>query len=463
MKRQKKNLVVVYAVLALLSLCLEILVCRSALAGQETIPHGSNSRAALTLEDLEKMAMQHNPTLVEAHADILASQGRKIQAGLYPNPVVGYEGREISSGPILRGGAHGFFVEQSIVTFGKLGLSRKVFFEEQAQAESVAAAQQQRVMNSVRLAYYEALGAQDLVQVRTDLANVAQRAVQTSQQLMNVGQADQPDMLEATVEAQRAQLDLLAAKNDQQRVWQQLAATVGDPSLALTPLAGSLEDSLAQIDKQQALERLLKDSPEVKLAEQGITRAEFDLKRAQAEPKPNLLIGGGLDYNRELLGEVGTKPVGWEGAVQVGVQVPIFDRNQGNIKTAAAELAHARSELDRVRLSLRSSFAPVFRDYSDALETTQRYRNDVLPQAQIAYDLYLGKYRQMAAAYPQVLIAQRTLFQLRENYVMALVSLHETASEIEGFLLQDGLSAPIAPGEPATVSPGIEVRPAGAP
>jgi len=126
-------------------------------------------------------------------------------------------------------------------------------------------------------------------------------------------------------------------------------------------------------------------------------------------------------------------------------------------------LAHARSELERIRLSLRSSFAPVFRDYSDAREAVERYQKEILPQAQKAYDLYLEKYRQMAAAYPQVLIAQRTLFQLRENYVMNLVKLRETATEIQGFLLVNGLAAPIAPGEPATVSPGIEVRPVGTP
>ncbi len=463
MMYQKKNFLPVFIAVIITLAAPAILAAQSAGTARQPGTQTTRPEAALTIEELEQMALQRNPTLAQAQADVRASQGRKIQAGLYPNPVIGYEGREISSGPIIRGGEHGFFVQQSIVTFGKLGLSRKVFAQEQAQAESVAAAQRQRVVNAVRLAYYEALGAQELVQVRNDLAGIARRAVQTSGQLLNVGQADQPDVLEASVEAQRAELDLVAAKNDQQRVWQQLAATVGNPSLPLTPLAGRLDDSLPQVDEQQALDKLLRDSPEVKLAEEGITRAELALKRAKIESRANIQVGAGLDYNRELLGEVGARPVGWEGSVQVGVQIPIFNRNQGNVKTAAAELAHARSELERVRLSLRSSFAPVFRDYSDALETTQRYQKEILPQAQKAYDLYLDKYREMAAAYPQVLIAQRTLFQLRENYVMNLVKLRERATEIQGFLLADGLATPIAPGEPATVSPGIEVRPPGTP
>ncbi|HEY7791717.1 MAG TPA: hypothetical protein VIC33_14465, partial [Vicinamibacterales bacterium] len=70
---------------------------------------------------------------------------------------------------------------------------------------------------------------------------------------------------------------------------------------------------------------------------------------------------------------------------------------------------------------------------------------------------YLQRYQEMAAAYPQVLIAQRTLFQLQEEYVQSLVSLRQAAATINGFLLTDGLAAPVGPGEPASVSPGVEV------
>src|SRR5258708_7695624 len=81
--------------------------------------------------------------------------------------------------------------------------------------------QRYRVLNAVELSYTEALGAQQLVELRTELAKIARDAAVTSKQLFNVGQADQPDVIEASVEAQRVELDLLAAQHDQQRVWQQ--------------------------------------------------------------------------------------------------------------------------------------------------------------------------------------------------------------------------------------------------
>src|SRR5690242_11109443 len=79
----------------------------------------------MRLEDLENIAMEKNPTLLQAEANIKAAQGRAKQAGLYPNPTVGPTGDEISPGPIIRGGEVGAFVQQEIVLGGKLGKSRR--------------------------------------------------------------------------------------------------------------------------------------------------------------------------------------------------------------------------------------------------------------------------------------------------------------------------------------------------
>jgi cobalt-zinc-cadmium efflux system outer membrane protein len=414
----------------------------------------------LTLADLEKLALAHNPTLAESRADVRASGGRKLQSGLYPNPTIGYEGREITGGDVYRGGEHGIFVEQSIVTGGKLRLSRQVFASEEAQAKAVAATQQARVINAVRLAYYQALAAQEQVDLRSKLADLSAEAAGVSGKLSNVGQADQPDVLEARIEAGRAALDLLAARADQERAWEDLAEVVGDPALAIRPLAGKLEEGLPQLDHAQALDTILASSPEVQAATLGVTRAEAALKRARAEKYPDIDVRAGVDYNRELLGSMG-QAVGWEGEAAVGLKIPVFNRNQGNIETAEAEVTHARQELERIKLALRAQFTGIFRDYATADETVRRYRNQILPDAEKAYQLYLAKYQQMAAAYPQVLIARRTLFQLREDYTRALATEWQAAIAIQGYLLTDGLAAPTAPGEPATVSPGVEVRPTG--
>jgi outer membrane protein, heavy metal efflux system len=55
----------------------------------------------------------------------------------------------------------------------------------------------------------------------------------------------------------------------------------------------------------------------------------------------------------------------------------------------------------------------------------------------------MTNYQRMAGAYPQVLISQRTLFQLEAEYVQALENAWQSALVIRGFGLMDGLSEPM--------------------
>jgi hypothetical protein len=84
------------------------------------------------------------------------------------------------------------------------------------------------------------------------------------------------------------------------------------------------------------------------------------------------------------------------------------------------------------------------------LRSADEYRVEILPRAEQAYRLYLDRFREMGAAYPQVLIAQRTLFQTAGRYLSALEEAHRAAIQIQGLLLVDGLEAPPVPGEGAT-------------
>jgi cobalt-zinc-cadmium efflux system outer membrane protein len=117
------------------------------------------------------------------------------------------------------------------------------------------------------------------------------------------------------------------------------------------------------------------------------------------------------------------------------VQIPIFNRNQGNVAAARADLDRSRLDVDRTKLMLRARLAVVYKEYQDAVATAERYRSTMLPKARQAYELYLNSFRQMAAAYPQALIAQRNLFQLQDGYVMALVTAWQRSVEIQGMLL----------------------------
>jgi cobalt-zinc-cadmium efflux system outer membrane protein len=408
-------------------------------ASTPSIQTSASAQKVMTLKELQQMALQHNPTLAQAAANIRVAEGRKKQAGLYPNPTVGYEGEQIRGGS-FRGGEQGFFIQQDIVTAGKLGLNRNVAEQDRKQTEVAAEEQKRRVLTNVKLAYIQTLAAQQTVELRENLRKLAQDAVETSHQLANVGQADAPDVLEAEVEEQKADLAVIQAEYSQQRLWNELAAVVGDPKLQTMRLDGNLEETSA-ISADDLVEKLVSDSTAVKIAELEVKKAETSLARAKHEPVPDLQIRAGMEENRELLDTTG-RPTGLQGFAEVGVQLPVFNRNQGDVAAARAQMERAQHEVDRVKLVLRERAAGVVQSYEYARTAATRYKEQMIPRAQKAYDMYRQKYQQMGAAYPQVLIAQRNLIELQVSYIHVLESFATNSAILEAQLLTDGLSAP---------------------
>ena len=421
-------------------LCFSWALLLVALPGRAQTP--APEQKTITLEELQQMALQNNPTFRQSAANIQAAEGRKKQSGLYPNPIVGYQGEQIRGGS-FHGGEQGFFVQQDIVLGGKLGLNRKIFDQELKQAETEAEEQKLRVVTNVRMSYIQALAAQQTLELRHNLSKLADDAVETSHQLANVGQADAPDVLESEVEAQQAQLAVTMAEQNQQRVWKALAAVVANPRLPLMKLEGKLEDT-ALVNADDLVEKIVNESPAARIAELGVKRAEAALARAKREPIPDLQLRGGMQQNGELLSD--GRAVGLQGFADVGVRIPIFNRNQGNIATAKADAERATREVERVKLVLRERAASVVQNYTFSQTAVDRYKNQMIPRAQKAYEMYTKKYQDMAAAYPQVLIAQRTLMQLEVSYVTALENFATSSLSLQSYLLTDGLEAPSQPG-----------------
>jgi cobalt-zinc-cadmium efflux system outer membrane protein len=406
----------------------------------------------VSLADLERRALEKHPALGQAQAAVEAARGRARQAGLVPNPIVGYTGEEINTGPTIRGGEHGFFVEQTIPLGGKLRLSRETFEREIVEADALVELQRRRILGTVQTLFYQALAAERRVEVMERLAQLATEAAGVSRQLFNVGAADRPDVLESDLEARRARIDLLAARNRRYALGRQLATAVGDPTLTLAALAGSIETMPPELDRETALQALLQRSPEVSGARAGVERARSAADRARREPAPDLIIRGGPRYNRELL-ETGPsgepRAVGWEAAIEAGVSIPLFNRNQGGVAAADAEVVRLERDLRRLELALEARLSGAFDEYLTALRASEIYRAEILPLAEEAYALYLARYREMAAAYPQVLIAQRTLFQVNAQYLDTLERAWRAATGIQNFLVTEALDAPPLPGESA--------------
>ena len=341
---------------------------------------------------------------------------------------------------------------------GKLRAARRVAEFEAHQVESTGEIQRLRILNNVRTLFYQVLAAQRMVAVKQNLAKLAADTVQTSLQLGNIGQADRPDILQAEVEQQQANVGLRVAEQNLQSCWRLLAAVVGKPDLTPATLEGDL-DAIPDLNYTEWVGTMLRDSPEVKLAQQSVERAEAMLDQARRAPIPDLQLTGILVQNYEPL-ETTRKSIGMQGGAQVGIQLPIFNRNQGNVAAAKAGIESARQDLARVKLHLQRGLAAVFQDYASARLIAQQYKTEMLPRAEQAYRLYQANYTAMAGAYPQVLISQRTLFQLEAEYVQALENAWQSALVIRGFGLMDGLSEPVDPSMGPKQTSTAESRPA---
>lgn len=404
-------------------------------------------RPAMGLNDFETLADANNPTLKQADTLVRRSQEQARQAGLYPNPSAGYQGEEIRGGS-FGGGEQGGFVQQSIVLGGKLGLRRNVFEQEKKSDQIGVEEQTYRVHGDIQQAFYDALTAQATVQLRRQLLGVALDAVETVHQLSNVGQADAPDILQTEVEAEQAKVDYVTAQRQYLQAFRILASLAGKADLSVSPLRGELE-AAPDLNADQMVDSIVADSPTVKRAQQEASVAQARLKSARRESVPDLQLRAGEDYSFEQL-ENSQSAVGPQTFATAGVSIPLWNRNQGNIEAAKAEIERANEGVAREQLSLRQQASQLAQSYASAKFEADRYKTQLIPRATRAYELYLNKYQNMAQAYPQVLVSQRTLFQLRIGYLMALHEVWRNAIALQNYTLTGGLDTPMSSGSATT-------------
>jgi cobalt-zinc-cadmium efflux system outer membrane protein len=248
----------------------------------EAIPNGSLAR--ITLADLEQIAMANNPTLAQAAMRVRALQGKQIQAGLYPNPVIGYIGDEMGNEGTA--GQQGGFLRQELVTNGKRDLSQAVAGHEANQAEYALKSQRLRVINDVRTSGYEVIAAQRLIALDEQLVRIGEECMKTAEHLLAAKEVGRVDILQSRVETNSAKLQLDNARNRHLAAWRKLAVVVGMPNLEPRPMADELEIRPAELPWNDTLTKILTESPELAQARAGVERARCALAREQAERIP---------------------------------------------------------------------------------------------------------------------------------------------------------------------------------
>jgi cobalt-zinc-cadmium efflux system outer membrane protein len=259
------------------------------------------------------------------------------------------------------------------------------------------------------------------------------------QEMVNVGQANEPELLQARVRERRERVALRNAENHYRGAWEELVSLVGAPEMRPVPMdPAPLEAEVAPIaDFDGTLAHLLHHSPEIQAALSEIRRDQIMVRRERVEPIPNVQVQAVTGYNYEF----GVQTAG----VQIGIPLPITNRNQGTVREAMSDLTRDHAELDRVALSLRQRLAEVFTRYQNASASVEDFRGGSLPMARRAYEMQLTSYQRRRTAWPMVLESRRTYFDLSQEYVESLLELRRAEVEIGGMLAVDGLSTPNSP------------------
>jgi len=389
------------------------------------------SAKELTLADLEAMALVNNPSLTEARAQISALQGEWVQVGLWPNPIVGYDATDV--GLDGTAGQQGGFVSQQVITAKKLQLNREIVTQKIEWAEQQWSAQRLRVLNDVRMAYYEALLAQRRVEILKELSKLSNEARNVADQLFQAQEGSRVNLLQAVVESDTVRIDVDNANSDYIASWRRLASVVGAADMSPTELLGDYRELPPELTWSDTLRQLLHKSPEIGAALANLQRAEWELRLATAGRIPDVNMSTSVRYDNAAQNTLAD--------VRIGVPLVIFDRNQGNIQRAEAGVAAAQRAMERVELDLQNRLAVVFNRYIKARRQAERYARDILPNAGRAFELIEEAYRNGESSYLGVLTAQRTYIRANLAYLDSLRQARQDDARIRGLLLTGSLQS----------------------
>jgi cobalt-zinc-cadmium efflux system outer membrane protein len=398
----------------------------------------------LTLADLESMAAQSNPTLLQAAAAIDQTRGNQIQAGLYPNPQVGYLRTDASQSGQSR--TQGVFVGQEFVTAKKRQKAQAVQSADVDRLSWQYQAQVQRVVNDVRIRYYDVLGAEQSVKLAGRLVDIAEKGAKTTEDLFEARQASRADVLQARIQLKTVRLTLREAGIRHRTAWKQLTHTVGVPGLPLTMVAGVIDGNVPERDFDAAYQELLAGSPQVRAAETRVGHARAELVSEQAQVTPNVTLQ--VVAQRDQVNQFNSVNT------FVSVPVPVFNRNQGNIYHAQADIREAYQEVERTKLALRDSLAEAFQRYETARTQVESLRDEILPDAKESLDVTIAGYTNGEVSILQVLAARQTYFQNSLAYIQAWTEVRKVVTEIDGLLLTGALN----PAELGTALQGTGLR-----
>lgn len=394
------------------------------LSAQRTSPIAS---ASLTLEQALEKTIAANPTLRAAALDVAIATGMRRQAGLFPNPEVSF----VREGTQRGTRTQNVQLSQVFELGGKRSARIILAERERSFASSSLDVARLDLRADVTAAYFDALAAQERVQLAQASLDVASKGANAAEKRVAAGRISPIEQDRAGVALASSRLELAQAQSELWVAMRTLAAYWGET----IPVARTLavpELDLAPTPTIEELQRRLASSPQLRRARLQVEReeAQVGVDRAQRMPDLTLIVGSKKDE------EIGRSQT----VLGLAVPLPLFNRNQGSLQASLGRADKARAELEAQRLRLHRDLANAHQRAQLSRERVRTMREEILPSAQRVFDSTVTGFEAGKFSFLEVLDAQRTLLQIRTQYIDALYDRYRALADL-GRFINDGAGA----------------------
>jgi outer membrane protein, heavy metal efflux system len=380
--------------------------------GSTNAATSTNSSEAITLERVIELAEQQHPDLAEAKALVEAAAGRIDQAGKFPNPEAiarmesaPIRGRTTGDAEYLAG------VSQLVPLGSRLSKAREVERLEHERRSAELDLKRREVRKRVHAAFATALYQERAYQTQTEIVRSVEKATGTTKARFESGDALREDVARAEMELARAKVELKRAESLHNHALTTLRAAIGDSQARIRSLAGDL-DVVFDVPAVESVAAQMTSHPANVAAEAAlrVQIARVDLAKVERIPDVKVeLLYRRLEAEKRDAFDVG-----------LSIPLPIFDRNQGRVREARAEVeaAQARSRATQNDLNLRLHEAHA--QLTTALTNSATFKTEILPRADIVLKAAEARYAAGDISLNEVLPVRRDWAGAQLDYLESL-------------------------------------------
>ena len=407
--------------------CVVLMTVMVVAASGTLIPPFAQAKDPMPTFDLNHiidLALERNPMIASAQSVIAQNEGRRIEAGAYPNPTITVQTadaalRDPSTG--RRMGERAMSLSQPLEWPGKRAARQDAAEAGFAGATVGLEESKLNLIAEVKTAFYDLLLAERTVDLLQQNLEIVQEVARIVKARVRSGEGPQFESVKADVEVLKAKQEMTKAKN---AVRVKLVGLDTLTAGALGPrykVQGDFRSIRDHLDPEQMATRDLSQHPTLKRQGKLVEQAEFTVSKERQSRMPDVTLFGG--YARE---------VGREAVIAgMSVPTPLWYRQQGHIATALGTQRKEEAELIRARNDLTRAINQHAREAETAQDQILVYEEGLLKQAQEALRIAQLSFRQGATSLLDVLDAQRVQRQITVDYNLARFELSLALTRFE--------------------------------